>query len=1183
MFREFFLVAALVLMSLSMNGSQADLADTEVIDPVLSSQPVNSYFTENLGQWDDELCMVAGVPFGHIGLGSTGFIYDIAGQAEGKGCILRYELEGADTVRPQGIEELSHMSNYFYGNDPSDWISGAKSYRSAYYLDVWNGIDIQFELGTDGAKYEFLIEPNADPGKINIGLSGHRSVEVGGDDLLICLDDGRYFIETGLKAFYGDDPNQEIEVAFLVDGNDGFRFDLGGYDRSRPVVIDPLLMQSTFLGGSGGEGGGISIEGGDGCIYVVGDCGSTGFPTTPGAYDDTWNYYYDLVISKMDHNLTTLLYATYVGGKDLDYPTDICYADNGEVVITGLTNSDNFPVTNGSFQTERIEKGYYNTDLFLLRLNSTGGSLVYSTFIGWPGRQAVPHLMLDSRERPIIITGASDQSVMLNERLLNGTFNGGEIDILIFGMDRNASSIDHARFIGGSQDENVLDAHLVGDDVLNFGGTTNSTDYPVVRGSYQENYNGTWGYASILCRYNISSGDMERSTFINHLNFRDFDLDTDSSVVVVGTVNSSDFSTPPDAFQKRYQGGRDDAFVLRMSADFKSITNATYLGSKWNDSVSYVALNETGHVFVTGLGPEGFPVTPGSLSTIPILGGDLYVDVLNPDLTELVYGTFIGGSRWEVPGSIYTGPKGTVVLSGETCSGGFPVVNGCYDTSLGGSTDIFISRLKCIKVYLPPLCPMNLTGRVVGDQIEIEWDEPKWDGDAPVIGYNISRVDRYGRAEEIATTRELNYTDTNVDIAYTYTYLVTAYNRIGDSPESDPAEIWEVETPLIEEDLTRKDVRPGEDITFSARITDNSRIDEVWVVYWMRPDEPYVQSMTLERNNTNEYRISMEDREIDIHYRFVVFDEHGNKASSNNSLIQIRGPYLPYFKDDTTPEEVQAFESMTFSIKAFDNWGEPEVWLEYWTGDGPRRNTTLSSNDDGTYFYTVGVTGRPGERIYYRFRAEDDHGNWNSTEVRTVRIVDGMMPIMEVDLSDGIASTGDLFSFRTMVKDDLGIGSVKVIYSIGTGPEGSMELEMGDDAVWSGNILVPHTLGEFSYRFSMEDSFENTNETEVRTLHIVDNDRPSILNHSRYAETFSGQNVQMSCEGSDNIEVERSILWYRIGTGGSRSLELSGSGVMTGSLEIPLDAEGSLEYYFEVIDTSGNDVRSGTESILIHD
>jgi len=1176
MMKEILLASVLLLVALPIGSSHSPGSSLESKAVIIPDIETDLFFTENLGQWGMDVDLLADMPFGHIGLSRSGFIYDIKDRDKGKGCVLRYDFVHSGPVHPAGTDETGHITNFFYGNDPSRWVSGARSFRWARYSDVWHGIDADFRLDEGAAKYEFVLPPFSDPDEIEMKLSGHRSVDVIDGDLVIVLHVGGELRETGLKAFYQDDPGSTIDARFRVKGGDLIGFELGKYDRSRTVVIDPLLMHSTFLGSSGSDGGGRAIQGDDGFVYLTGDCGSDGFPTTPGTYDDTWNHYYDIVCCKMDENLTTLLYATYIGGKDLDQPNDIHYAGNGEVIVTGITNSDDLPVTNGSYQSERGDDGW-DTDLFLLKLDRTGGELLFSTYIGWAGREAAPCMELDGRGRTVIATTAGDKASV------GGIFNGGSGDVLLLGMNSNGSSMEFAHFIGGSRNETPCGMELAGGDLVYLAGSTDSPDFPVTGGSFETAYNTTIGHAGYLSCFNLSSGRLERSTFINGVTLACLDVDNDGTLVMAGTSNVTGLVTSPGAFQKVYQGGRDDIYVLRMDPVLSSVLNSTYLGSRGNDSIFHMDLNETGYVFLTGPGGIGFPVTPGSLCTTLPAGGAIYVDVLAPDLSDLIYGTFLGGPGWEYPRSIFTGQNGTVLVAGETASAGFPVVPSSYDTSFNGGCDIFISRLKCVKVYLPPLEPGNLSGKIVGDSIELSWDDPEWDGDTPIMGYNITRMGEYGLEKIIGFSSGLTFIDDDIDLEQVYAYFVTAFNRVGDSPPSSRIEVWEKEPPVIGEDLTDHNVVPGGEITFSTRVRDNSRIKEVRVVYRIDGGAPVSIPMINGGEGIYGNTLVLDDRELDVDYRIIAVDVHGNRIETDHIVINVRGEYLPRFLKDLTPVEVEAFGLLTFSVKVDDDLGDPDVWLEFRTGEGPVKNTTMDFGSDGNYTYEVKVTGRPGEIVRYIFKAEDYHGNWNSTDVRTVRIVDGVLPMMEVDLSDGIACTGDTFSFRTMVRDDLGIGSVRVKYRFGPWAEEVLGLDRNEDGIWFGVVRIPHIPGEFNYRFLLEDSSRNTNETDMRTLRIVDNDKPSIRNYSVPAEVFNGREVRISCEASDNIALDKVLVKYRVGGDVITSLELSGDQVRTGSLKIPIDVTGDLEYHFEVFDTSGNTARSDILKVPIRD
>ncbi|MFW3146997.1 MAG: fibronectin type III domain-containing protein [Thermoplasmatota archaeon] len=1164
-------LAALVLPVGLVNhtGGDEEAGPSAFHEQIFAGSPTGGHFTENLGQWEMDLELVASVGFGHVGLSREGFLFHFPGPEGGGGCILTYDLMGGSRAVPSGRESLGQVNNYFYGSDPSGWVSGARSFKGANYKEAWDGIDINFNIGEEGVKYEFVVAPFANPEDISLEIAGHRAVNARSDDLVIELEDGRYFAETELKAFYLDDPDRSIEVEFTFTEPDRIGYILGDYDRSRAIVIDPLLLNSTYIGIEAGEGCTKIISGPDGCIYGIGDSGGFGFPTTPGAYDDTWDGYYDVIAFKMDADLTELVYATYIGGRDGDFATDIKYAESGEVVICGYTNSGDFPATNGSYQADfnRSGTGFY--DLFLLRLNRTGGNLRYSTYIGWGGEEKNPRLGLGPDGTPVLLSSISNSSIPVNGSSYDSTFNGGILDLLLIKMNNDSSRLEYITFIGGSGDDIMMDMEMTSDYVLYFTGYTYSRDFPVTATALEPSYNSSGRINGFAASFDMVSNSILNSTYINHFQPQALVMDEERNFVITGVTNSTSIGTTPGAYQPR-NGGYYDCMVMRIDRNCSRLLASTFFGGYSNETVFDVGINETGCVFITGIGGLDFPTTRGAYSETSAGGIDVFVSTFSSNLTQLIYSTFIGGSRWDYSSSILVEGGEKAYVAGESSSNNYPTTIGSYQQVFGGVTDISISRMKCPKVFLPPTKPRNLTGFMVNGSVVLEWDEPKWDGDTPVIGYNITRCEEEGEAEIVGTTSETNFLDTSIENGTTYLYFVTAYNRIEDSAPSRSIEIWETDPPEMCADLTPSVHPPGMDLLFSVNITDNSRIDQVKVMHWIDGNSLNEDIMYRKTGDNFVFEVQIDDAEMDIHYRFLAVDIKGNSLLTDLSTVRVRGDFLPVFVTDMTPGEVDTLGSVLFSVEVSDNWSPPKVWVEYRTGEGPIRISEMERTDQTVYSLEVGVTGYPGDMIEYTFGAEDIHGNRNKTTSKNIKIVDRSPPVFKMDLSSLIATTGDPFIFRASPYDEIRITSMKVSYWIDDGHVETEELSEGIGGIYAKEVVLPHRTGVLRYQFTAMDLSGNENSSEVFSLPMIDNDHPEISEIALDDTADNGGVLTASALATDNIGIDEIRFVYWFGAGERFEIASTGEGLFKVTVDVPFDEPEPLFCMFHAEDTSGN-------------
>ena len=428
-----------------------------------------------------------------------------------------------------------------------------------------------------------------------------------------------------------------------VKGEFAYTFELASYDKAHPLVIDPVLVYSTYLGGGGYDYGiGIAVDG-SGNVYVTGSTNSTDFPTTLGAYDTThnsasygWN---DVFVSKLNALGTTLIYSTFIGGHFSDFGFEIAVDSLGNSYVTGDTGSSNFPTTPGVFDTT-----YNNNikiadlkDIFVLKLNATGSALIYSTFIGGG----------------------------------NGGDYGGGITLDSLG--------------------NVYVA-----------GSTDSSDFPTVSGAYDKTFNG--GSDVFVLKLNSTGSSLIYSTFIGGTmgeGGSDIALDGLGNAYVTGATESGNFPTTLGAYDNTLNSGYD-VFVAKLNGSGTALVYSTYLGGGGDDYGYEIAVDGSGNAYVTGqTGSTNFPVSPGAYDTT-INGGycDAFVTKLDGSGSAMVYSTYLGGSSSDYGYGIAVDGSGNVYVTGFTNSTNFPVTPGAYDTTYNGDNyDVFVTKFSFVSVY----------------------------------------------------------------------------------------------------------------------------------------------------------------------------------------------------------------------------------------------------------------------------------------------------------------------------------------------------------------------------------------------------------------------------------------------------------------------------------------------------
>src|SRR5438445_703660 len=302
------------------------------------------------------------------------------------GTVLRMTFAGANPEpRVTGLEELPRKANYFIGNDRAKWRTNVPTYAKVQYREVYPGIDLVYYGNQQQLEYDFVVRPGANPNRIVLGFEGADRLEVDAQgDLVLHTAAGP--IRQRKPVIYQEvgGVRKEIPGGYVLSGPQQVSFQLAAYDQSRPLVIDPVLVYSTYLGGSDRDAGlGIAVDAA-GNAYVTGQTSSTNFPTTAGAFQTAFGGGFrdiDAFVTKLNSTGSALVYSTYLGGSCFDDGHGIAVDAAGNAYVTGRTCSTNFPTTAGAFQTTF---GGVN-DASVTKINSTGSALVYSTYLAGRG------------------------------------------------------------------------------------------------------------------------------------------------------------------------------------------------------------------------------------------------------------------------------------------------------------------------------------------------------------------------------------------------------------------------------------------------------------------------------------------------------------------------------------------------------------------------------------------------------------------------------------------------------------------------------------------------------------------------------------------------------------------------------------------------------------------------------
>jgi Beta-propeller repeat len=600
-------------------------------------------------------------------------------------------LGGNAAAKLTGLERLLTRTNYFIGSDPRRWKTNVPNFAKVKYSGVYPGVDLVFYGNQDLMEYDFIVSPGANPGVIALGFEGITGMRVDEKgDLILRMDAGEIRQSRPVVYQQIDGARRIIPASYLLKGKKQVAFQIANYDRSKPLVIDPTLAFSTYLGGSGMDrGDGIAVDPA-GNAYITGSTISTDFPVTPGAFQTGPGSTFpidDAFVTKMNSTGTALIYSTYFGGVNRDIATDIAVDTAGNAYVTGFTESPNLPTTPDALRT--TIPGGDESASFAMKLNPAGTALVYSTFLG-PGSGR--GIAVDP-EGHAYITGQT----LLGHPTTPGAFQplpGGSSDGFVTKLNTTGTGLVYSTFLGGSGFDTGSDIAI--DSAGNayvFGEA--GVGFPVTPGAFQTASN---GFREVyVTKLNGAGAALVYSTYLGGTgNDGAFGVAVNPSgnAYLTGVTDSLNFPTTPGAFQTAKAGGTD-AFVTELSAAGDTLVYSTYLGGNQDDFAVDIAVGTAGNASVTGVtGSSDFPTTPDAIQSSNAGLNDVFITRLNATGTGLVFSTYLGGSSSEIGLSIWVDPAGSIYITGSTGSTDFPTTPGAFQTVLaGGFNDGFVSKI----------------------------------------------------------------------------------------------------------------------------------------------------------------------------------------------------------------------------------------------------------------------------------------------------------------------------------------------------------------------------------------------------------------------------------------------------------------------------------------------------------
>ncbi len=661
------------------------------------------YFTENLGQWDECISFVAETNFGKVGFGLGSVYYDIRtgeDRMNVDGHVLRYHFPGGDAIEPCGVDPLPHSTNYFLGNDPDRWITGAKSFKTVVFKDLWNGIDMQYHFGEEGLKYDLILEPGSSIEDIRIKVEGSDRIASEDRNSLTVNMGEITLMDEGLDVFYLDQPTKKIDSRFVLLSENTYGFKLNGYRPEETIMIDPLIT-STYFGGTADDKG-LSVDlDPEGNVVMAGVTSSSDFPTQIGSYNTSYVGYTDYFISKFDQDCSGLLFSTYIGGSGNDgYYDNYIDVVNDGILMTGTTASSDFPTTDGCYDNSL--EGYYDT--FFLKLDLDGEDLLFSSYLGGSGSLEVARGILGSSNNDFFVYGYTYSSDFPTTSGAYGVTISGTMDGYISKFKSTGDTLLISTFIGGSSyQDNVY--HLVespNHDII-VTGSTYSTDFPTTSGAYSETCNGYSDCFVTILKNDLS--DIIYSTFFGGAGTErvySMILGDEGNIAIVGDTYSNDFPITNGAIRNEFDG-YSEGYVIEFNSNLSQLVASTYIGGDSIDLVNCINIDPLGNYIIAGYtSSSDLNTTSNAINTSNSGNRDGFISILESDLSGLEYSTYFGGSENDsIMGRIAIDPYGRAVFTGYTSSTDLTVLDP-YQMYNSGATDSFLMALD-ITPWLEPL------------------------------------------------------------------------------------------------------------------------------------------------------------------------------------------------------------------------------------------------------------------------------------------------------------------------------------------------------------------------------------------------------------------------------------------------------------------------------------------------
>jgi uncharacterized repeat protein (TIGR01451 family) len=650
--------------------------------------------------------------------------------------VLNMRVVGANVKAPiSGVGKQEAQSNYFIGNDPSQWHTRVANYEKVRYAGVYPGVDLVYYGNQKQLEYDFVVSPGADPSVIALAFGGgadgskHIPLSINHDgDLVATLQGGDVSFHKPVVYQQRNSAKTAVDGRYILKADGRIGFQLGAYDPSQKLIIDPVLSYSTYLGGSNEDiAYGITYGVRYGQPILVGSTRSADFPEVLALYPYGGGTCgaqpcRDIFVAKYNPALTKLIFATFIGGSNDDVPSQVTQDIFGDIFLIGYSLSTNFPVR-GPVLQKTFHGGSVTGDAVVVEVESAGFYLEWSTYLGGSSDDQAFGVAVDTPGNVYVSghTTSTDFPVTAGAYQTTCPVNstGGCSAAFVSKVDPYGKTLVYSTFLGGSNGlgESAYGIALDANNNVYLSGITGSPNFPTTLGAYKTQCgsdglcNGT--FDGFVTELNSTGTKVLASTFLGGSNF-DYTAGIvvkPSAIYVSGSTVSTDFPTTSNAAQAAYGGGSTgcvvstgtcgDATISKLNTGLTSLQYSTYLGGSGDDNPGMsMAVDANGYMFVTGqTNSPNFPQISPMQAAYGGGSSDAFVTQITPT-GGFGYSTYFGGNGEDFGYRVALDPAGNVYIAGGTISTNLAVTQhaaqakcGTDGACNGGFADAFFSKI----------------------------------------------------------------------------------------------------------------------------------------------------------------------------------------------------------------------------------------------------------------------------------------------------------------------------------------------------------------------------------------------------------------------------------------------------------------------------------------------------------